>query len=837
MDTPDDEIAQAIQIGEENLEVLRLADAFCQNISYTRGPFGVGLIEEQSGLPISGGSLRCDFASAPSIFGMRLKETAVGFYEKNCIGCGDRAATKSPEHLGTWADARIAKRERLRANAAQERIEALEASRSRAANRRFLLGQTDPATQSILDLLDRVDSVDKDQEAEELLVKHAEMAPGDFSDSLVEHMTAEALEISNGVFLEASLAIFERQNRPSAESALKIAFRALREDIAVGAAGRIIATHADDFNVEKESLTGVVQLAAGRPEPLRDRRVDAQPAALLRFYDCDPVGAKRLIGLLLQHPEVWMRAHAGHAAEGLVAARPDAGMSLLPDLLESLRHPDASQTLGDPFATAQVARVVGDIFVANPRHCDEQLAARIETAEPSLARSLWRCYISASPSRFRENVPRKAIVTIIQRSLTLLEGDLETETLSDVADNLSIICREHSSSASAQMQELIRLVILWTHRLREWDRREPASDDITAESFFTFEGERILRSTVLSRLETALEAVAAGEPHTYISSLKARWSSIDDDLARTHLLDVLQQIVHQQESFDRALPLLEGSLAGDNPSERAAALRVLGSIRSPGLSLPTHLTNLVLRAFDDEYLSVLKGAIRAAWIVETPRDRRPRLIQQMLLFTATYGPSAMHRDDVRRAIRLGLRLAEEEPNTDMIQSFFLEVISQLPSGEAADQLRFLKLEEHPFWCKTAVSALHLDSRPGYIGIGDMDREDIIRKLSARPTFEIAPYFSELSEIALEWLPRKEWWASAVADLYAVHQRHDLAAALAVKVAGQYPDTYEQRPTRTRALQVAYGHRANAAIAKGDRDGQMQIMREWSDLVSSVGEDR
>ena len=527
MDDESDEYAKAIQIGEENLQILLLAADWCTNMSYTKGPFGVGLIEEMTMLPVSGGSLRCEFAKAPSIFGMQLKETAVGFYEQNCIGCADRVITEATEHLGTWADAQIAERERSKAQAEEERREAEEASRTRAASRRLLLGQSEPAMQSILDLLDRVDSVDRDQEAEQLLIKHAEMAPGDFSVPLVERLTTEAMAIGNSAFLEAVFAVFERQGRPSADGMVDIAFRAIGENIAAAAAGRIIAAHAQNFDGQAKSLTGIVKLAAGEPDQLRNRRIAAEPAALLRFYDCNAERATRLIGDLLEGPGVWMRAYAGHAAERLIAARPAAGMLLLPELLDSLRHPDHSKGLGDPFAAAQIASVVGDIFVASPQETDEQLAMRLVSADPTLARRLWDCYESVRPSRFREDVPQRAIDTIIQRSLLLLGTNLEGEVLRDVADNLSHLCRRRSVGSVPLIQDLIRLGILWASRLRATAAEEPTPENLTAETFLAFEGERIRLSTILNRLQTALKAVSKGDPHTCVTSIDARWNSAE----------------------------------------------------------------------------------------------------------------------------------------------------------------------------------------------------------------------------------------------------------------------------------------------------------------------
>ena len=111
------------------------------------------------------------------------------------------------------------------------------------------------------------------------------------------------MAIGNSAFLEAAIAIFERQGRPQPDAMLTIAFQAVEKNIARASAGRVIATHASQFDVDNSSLAGLVHLAAGEPDHLWDRRVDAQPAALLRFFHCGPDEAVHLLSDMLSDNE------------------------------------------------------------------------------------------------------------------------------------------------------------------------------------------------------------------------------------------------------------------------------------------------------------------------------------------------------------------------------------------------------------------------------------------------------------------------------------------------------------------------------------------------------
>ena len=826
----DDQYSRAIQIGEENLKILHLAFAWCEHINVTKGPLGTGLVEQLTFLPISGGSLRCDFAKAPTMFAMPLANTAVEFYEKNCIGCPKRKATDQTNHLGTWADVHIREREKRAAEAELKRSQEERACEERAEARRFIFGEPDPSLQSILDLLDRVDTLQADAEAVELLVKHAEMAPGDFPDELVEHLANEAMTTSNGAFLEATFAIFDRQGRPATKTMLEIAFKAVERNIAREAVGLVIASHAQEFPVGVSQLAPLVKLAAGEPDSLRARRKGAEPAALLHFFDCCPDGAAKLICKLLTEENVWTRAYAAHAAEKLVAARPTSGKIILPALLDSLGKTDNSSSLGDPFAAAQAARVVADILIADCGETDLELSKRIGNAEAGTAKRLWDCYAGASHSRFRDQVPSAVTKTILNRALKILQTDQDTELLRDVAETVSHLCRWQDEELVIPLQQMVALACRWTLKQRDMEKNGPPTESQTLESYFAFESERQRISTICANLKGALEGAAKRTPDEYISLIESRVEASKDHILNVFFLDVLQAVVSEPETLQRAIPLLRRALTSGCIRERASALRIIGRTDPLTCSVPQDLAEQVLQAFEEKNLAVFIGAIHAARKVEIPDGEKPRLISLMLTFAKAYGEERLYTHDVERALRLALGLAHGQSYQGNVGQAIVSTIASLPSAEAVTLLRTIDLKYMPTWPAAAVSALREDSDPLYKGIGDWIREDLVRDLARRPTEEIAPYFDDLVEIALQRFPDKLWWALAVGDLLALHHEHGRAAKLFDMVVDEIPDTREKQPLRSFSRQVALGHHINAAAALGEEETMERAFAEWDLLL-------
>lgn len=540
-----DMFGQAIKTGLENQAVLEMAAAWCQNIGVTKGLMGTGMVEQLMDLPVTGGSLRCDYAKAPRMFGMALKYNAVEFYEQNCIGCPHRKPTQAAEHLGTWADELIAEREEQRRQQEEELRQEREARQRRHKARRLLFGAPDPTLQSILDLIDRIDVEARDYEAERLLLRHAEMSPGDFPDPLINHMADESIAIASEALLESVIAIFERQGRPATDRILKVAFEAVGRGVAASAAGRVIAAHAEGFDVDNLSLDGIVLLAAGRQVGIEFHRVGSEPAPLIHLFDLDPERAVRVLGAKLLDEDIWLRATAALATDKLIGARPAAGLRLLPALLNAIDLPDKSNSLGDPFASAQARNVVAKILVGDLSVAAREIDARMRTADLAYARKLWRCYDSLARGDRSEMLAKEVAEAIFTRGVALLRQDLDPDFLREVSDTLGLVGRYYGDSLK-MLPDVVALVLFWADRVEVYESSAPNNEAATSPeevmlASLVSEDKRITLRSVLNNIKRVLEACATHHPSDYVELLlTTAWSgSSSSGIGRVLFLDVL----------------------------------------------------------------------------------------------------------------------------------------------------------------------------------------------------------------------------------------------------------------------------------------------------------
>jgi len=820
-----DEIDQATTIGIENAQILELAANWCEHIGVTRGPLGVGLLEQATGLPIGGGSLRCSYVRAPTSFGMQLKLSVADFYEKNCLGCRHHKPTGRAPHLGTWAYTVLAVRDEQGRKGEEERRVEQEKRRKRSEQRRFLLGSPNPTVQAILDLVERVDAQEPDPDAERLLLKHAELSPQDFPEALLNHLASEGLAIGRGPLVEVVFRVFERAGCPSLGAVLGLAFAAVREGIAAQAAGTLIGQHATEIPTDERTRNALVSLAAGTFEFPNDW-TGARPDSLLRFFDLNPDGTGGTVSALLRDPDPWVRAGAARAAQALVRSKPASADLLLPALLECVGMEDRSRYGGDPFPSSKAADVVGDILVADPAGCDAAILARLQGGSERQARAFWQCYWHASPSRFRDTVPREAIGVIQRRAVALLKEDRPIKFLAQVAETLSRLTDDTDGATGVALEDLVDLLLLWNEKHRE-ARTFKFTESTTPLEAMEAQSHQIQVGAIARNLEEAVEGRANADVTAYMAAIMPIWERpgglglVDED--RASLIKALGSI-RTKEQLDAAEPLLGRVLSAGETIERAAALQVFKEMHWRALDIPKALQHQMVANLFHEKLLVVVHAIRALPIVDVKPSDRPRIINQLLGFAHTYKGEPLRSDDVVLAIGQALRLAEGHSYVSQVTELALQIVNAMPRTDAAEALSHLRLlRTGPDWVASVIRALQPDQRPEWYGVHEMKREGLLKTLTEAPREWLEAHWGALEAVAKYDVDLLSSWTCAIADLMARHGEHERAARICQDIVDRIPNTREHAHIRRTAILITYGHRVDAAV--NDPAAARQLLEE------------
>lgn len=182
----------AIRLGQENRRVIDLAANWCSHIRFERSPLlGVGMLEMETGLPISGPELHCQFERAASVICADTKVVALDFYDRNCVDCPHRVPIAFP-NLSSLV---LERDEALRASRDAEE----NAVRARQERRNRRTGRRSPGTPLRNSLLDDIDALEDGQDAEALeRLRYAAKTQssrfdGEVVDSLLEVGTADSL--------------------------------------------------------------------------------------------------------------------------------------------------------------------------------------------------------------------------------------------------------------------------------------------------------------------------------------------------------------------------------------------------------------------------------------------------------------------------------------------------------------------------------------------------------------------------------------------------------------------------------------------------------------------
>ena len=313
----DDQIEQAVEIGRENAHLISLGKAWCTHIRTDRSDLGVGMVEEMTGLPITGGRFTCDFAQRPGeLAGMQLAATALGFYEDNCRGCPHRAPGGRVPNLSTWAEPLLAERdEREKAEAEAAALQAALAEQQKRADHRTLVAASLAATsQEIVGLINRIDLEPSDTDAQESIRALARLAPDSFADDMKEMLYTDARMLRSSVLLGVLVAV----GMPGGAPLHELCLNAVREGWGRDEGCRYLSEHGSLGDLDQDLLDAIVFHAA--PAGWLMFQTRGEPAALLHYHSLAPDAVEHRVRTLLGHGEARRRAAAASASEALVGA-------------------------------------------------------------------------------------------------------------------------------------------------------------------------------------------------------------------------------------------------------------------------------------------------------------------------------------------------------------------------------------------------------------------------------------------------------------------------------------------------------------------------------------
>src|SRR6185437_14416975 len=194
-------IQQAITNGENNKQAMELIRNWCRHARVVKVG-GTGMIEMQTGLPIGHHVMACDHATAQGMGCWDLRDAALDFHDRNCVGCPHRVPVGFPNLSSLLSERDQARRqaeEETRARAAR----ATAARNARRGVRQTLRTKLNPVSATIIEHLEELDQ-DERCDAGTRLLGLAQLAPESFTPEVIEHCFG-MLEHQEGWFDDAGL--------------------------------------------------------------------------------------------------------------------------------------------------------------------------------------------------------------------------------------------------------------------------------------------------------------------------------------------------------------------------------------------------------------------------------------------------------------------------------------------------------------------------------------------------------------------------------------------------------------------------------------------------------
>ena len=838
------DIQRAIEAGQQNRDAAELIQNWCRHARVQKFG-GIGLIEQQTGLPIGHHSMVCDYAPEGGIAAYLLEESALDFHDRNCTTCTKRNPVRLP-NISKLLARRDAERQHARARKEMLDKQGHEALERRRTTRAALRSTSSVLVGSFLDDLDALDA-GRDKTAATQLIESVRLAPELLTTDIAEHLFA-LLESGERWFDEVGLTILRFAAVDSARLA-RCAMRCITSGGALQAAAEIVADKVDHVDAEEVSgaMLGLAFVACPpRSFPYASDFARDNPVPLCSISARFPAEVMRGIDALISDRRPFHVRMGARATVVLASVQPELLATLRRSLLARLAGADI---LIDVERDSEMREVVHDLtlavaaaFAADPSGADDDIMRYFEGAscdgesrlsgiyEQVIRRMLPNDDGAGAAGRHHDEVYRTAFRRLVNLAGTSNNDDVLQniiETLRSDPGNLTWLARQ-------QMDTLLGAAILVDSTMAA---PRTASAVITPEHPLAELEETNrrwrLRSLCASFIRWAVHG-ATGD----VAALKDFIAFLESgtnlsDTFKAVIIEEFPALMGSAHELREVLPFLYGAMVGESSLVRAAAATCLGKVGSRRLAeMPSLVVEAFLLMLSDPYVIVHKAAVDALRRVHLPEEyrRTARAAVGHLIFGYK---TEKDQDFLLACMEAYLAdSGDDAASKAAATKLFMAIVSQVAPDRLLrnDHYRLMRQFAGEEGYAELVLSLLAEAKPDYererildlvreipVGTSGQHREVAMRALASRPDDSLTV------GTLLEVFTRDGEWNAAL----------EVASARMAAI----PNTTRMRSRKLFAEQQCYQAEFEYLISQGKGDEALSVAFKWDKASAEIDQIR
>lgn len=826
---------EAIRNGERNRDAAILVRNWCANARVRAETFG--MLAQHTGLPIGHHSIECDYASdgTTSHF-YELRDGAVDFHDRNCVGCNRRSGGRLP-NLTELVAARNRKRELHEAEALKTAAAADAALAARDERRRQLRAGLAPVAQT---LVDDIGAYDRNPSRENLdrLMRSAEMAPEHFSEPLVEYILDVCEE---GHWLDAPglkmlAAIGADPTRLAAIAAATLAGG--RHDALAASVLTPLVRHLDEDGAHN-ATPGAMNLAYP-DRRFSPGRTDAEPdpALLHALHENHADAVARAVERLLGTRRVHGAELAGRGLVALLAKHPEAVTPHARSLVATyVRAPLLLDDLDELSSNLSVvADAIVGAFDADPQGTDKLLQEYAEGASQQTAARVHELYGRALRPRWEGTLPvdSERVRTAFRRLLWATTGVFNQELMQTAISTFRDGNRHLEDVARLEIDALLGAPFLLADRLDELERTplDPANPLASIERA---NHRSAIRAVMKALLDLAARAGSADA--SLLPRLAAFLDAIPDDRneLRGIAVEKFARLASDVAGLQFYLPHLYRAMVGPSSLERAHAANAVGDLRQSALgNVPLLLFEAFGLLLSDSYVIVHKAAARAFRSSAIPEQFRRDALWAIYQLVRHYRTKSDEDNFVAECVRTLAGAAEEfGEQAKAMRRYLIEVCMDIDPLYLRQHIRGLShtLESDPGFVRVVIRML-----PTMIDRYNRndEAEALVRRLSSAA---IREHEAEFEALGVQLAGSEQWMTLVVVDALARAGAGEAASRVALARIEALEDIPRNRGTRLFARQVAVAFEFEKTVASGDDAALERTVSEWTQAETAMQEHR